>query len=62
MLKVYFLFIILDFDECFIEFGLCGDNVNCNNIDGLYICLCKKGFMGDGIICEGRWEVMIFIK
>lgn len=61
-LKVYFLSTTLDFDECLTEPGPCGDNANCNNTDGSYICSCKKGFTGDGITCEGRRGVIIFIK
>lgn len=26
----------------------------CNNIIGGFICMCKDGYWGDGIICKGK--------
>lgn len=36
-----FFFVILDFDECFVEISLCDKNVDCSNGDGFYSCMCK---------------------
>ncbi|XP_034151205.1 adhesion G protein-coupled receptor E2-like [Esox lucius] len=33
----------IDYDECS-EDGLCGENANCTNTEGSYICTCHKGF------------------
>lgn len=42
---------MLDVDECLREFIVCDKNVNCMNIKGFYSCVCKLGFIGDGVIC-----------
>lgn len=30
----------------------CDVNVTCENIVGVYICICNMGFLGDGKICS----------
>ena len=34
------------------------DNATCNNSDGSHMCMCKAGFSGDGVQCQG----MEFVK
>ena len=36
--------------------GSCDENANCTNSDGSFSCTCKKGFTGDGTVCEGTYE------
>lgn len=48
---IYFIFIFLDIEECFVDFSLCYENVDCFNFKGFYSCLCRIGFIGDGKIC-----------
>lgn len=44
----------IDIDECTTGANSCGKNSNCVNDIGSYYCDCKKGFLGDGEICEGE--------
>ena len=43
----------LDIDECLSELNECQKNTKCLNIVGSYKCVCKDGFEGNGIFCEG---------
>lgn len=46
-------------DECSSpESNECDPNALCINTVGSYVCLCKKGFSGDGRNCTGK--VLIF--
>ena len=47
------IFIILDIDECSADSSPCDDNADCDNTDGSYSCTCKRGFTGNGTVCEG---------
>ena len=49
------LFLYIDVDECSLDLHDCGNNSNCINDAGSYLCECKKGFSGDGKICEGMF-------
>lgn len=53
---------MLDIDECIIGNYDCYVNVICINIIGLYNCICKEGFIGDGCLCLGivlgNWDVL----
>lgn len=35
----------------------CDLNVMCMNIEGLYVCWCKKGYVGSGKNCIGKRSV-----
>ena len=35
----------------------CGDNAECTNSNGSYICACKIGFTGNGKSCEGMSQL-----
>lgn len=56
--KIKFIFVFfclicyLDIDECIEGFYGCYSNGICENIVGLYNCICKIGFFGDGFSCE----------
>lgn len=54
------IFVFVDVDECNVFIFVCNVNVDCKNILGLYSCLCKVGFLGDGKICKGE-EIYKFI-
>ena len=47
------LYCTTDIDECIEETDNCDDNAVCTNTDGSFTCLCKPGFSGDGVQCEG---------
>lgn len=44
----------LDVDECVIGIDKCSVNVLCSNSEGFYSCICKFGYFGDGIDCDGK--------
>lgn len=46
--------LILDIDECFFSFYDCYVDGYCNNIEGLYYCICDNGYMGNGVLCIGK--------
>lgn len=53
-----FKFLCVVIEECKqnvigIELGVCDINVVCINIDGLFECECKDGFIGSGFVCIG---------
>ncbi|KJH50297.1 calcium binding EGF domain protein [Dictyocaulus viviparus] len=41
------------------ELNMCDKNANCNNLMGTYACQCKKGFRGDGYMCEDEDECLM---
>lgn len=43
-----------DIDECSAESSPCDENADCANSDGFYSCTCKRGFTGNGTVCEGN--------
>ena len=45
-----------DVDECAEGTHNCDTNANCTNIPGSFLCICKDGFTGDGISCEGKHD------
>lgn len=57
VLKEYFIFNYEDVDECSIGVNNCDVLlcVICKNIFGSFNCICKFGYIGDGIIgkCKG---------
>jgi len=59
MCDVYF---VLDTDECLQNNGGC--NHICNNTDGSYQCLCRKGYFltEDNRTCEGSLIINIIIR
>ena len=45
---------IADIDECTSsETNECDPNALCTNTEASYVCRCKKGYTGDGRVCEG---------
>lgn len=53
IILVLFLYLFLDIDECVEGIFICDVDVECVNINGLYICFCKFGYYGDEMNCEG---------
>ena len=43
-----------DVDECSAELRPCDENADCANRDGFYSCTCKRGYTGNGTVCEGN--------
>ena len=45
---------LTDIDECSEPSTvMCSSNANCVNTEGSFMCVCKDGFEGNGLICEG---------
>ena len=42
----------LDVDECKNSLHRCNSHADCTNTAGSYLCRCKPGYFGDGLICE----------
>ena len=42
-----------DIDECMENIHECQMKAECINIIGSYVCVCQKGFIGNGLYCEG---------
>ena len=59
-------FILSDVNECTTEDIDCDQNAYCDNTEGNYTCTCLRGYVGNGITCQGlSLEVFcnsIFIK
>lgn len=59
--KVWFHF-FLDIDECESYTDSCHEYATCTNTEGSYSCTCDAGFRGDGISCEGNYEIASFLN
>ena len=46
--------IILDIDECLAMTDDCSEYAKCVNTEGSFECVCKPGFTGDGVTCDGQ--------
>ena len=42
----------LDVDECKGSLHRCNSHADCTNTAGSYLCRCKPGYFGDGLICK----------
>ena len=42
----------LDVDECKNSLHRCNSHADCTNTAGSYLCRCKPGYFGDGLICK----------
>ena len=49
-----------DIDECLLDPSSCDANAFCTNSRGSYSCDCKRGFTGNGTICEGMLSILRF--
>ncbi|KAK6744764.1 hypothetical protein RB195_011467 [Necator americanus] len=50
----------VDINECTEPtLNMCDRNAVCNNLMGTYACQCKKGFRGDGYMCEDEDECLM---
>ena len=47
-------FVLLDIDECQNEtLNNCDDNAECFDTDGSFDCVCREGYSGTGVACQG---------
>lgn len=54
------LFVNVDIDECFSNgMNNCYKNVFCINMEGLYVCCCFSGYIGDGKNCIGKVYLLL---
>lgn len=47
----------VDINECVDGEFPCHENADCTNTDGSYSCMCKEGYAGDGMDCNGECHV-----
>ena len=45
---------LIDIDECLEMTDNCSKNADCMNTVGSFECVCKPGFTGDGVTCDGK--------
>lgn len=45
-----------DVNECTMGTDNCHPNALCTNTRGSFLCQCRAGFEGDGVICTGTWS------
>lgn len=48
-------FFCLDVNECEFFKNNCYLDVECINIEGLFLCWCRFGYKGDGVKCFCKW-------
>ena len=49
--------VVLDLDECETQENECDANAECINTAGSYDCVCKAGYSGNGINCQGKHNI-----
>ena len=54
-------FCLSDTNECNEVPGPCSENAICTNTDGGYSCACNAGFEGNGVLCEGRFPLLVYL-
>lgn len=46
----------LDIDECSSDRSPCDANADCANNNGSFSCKCRRGFIGNGTFCAGKFH------
>lgn len=59
--NLQYTFVEKDIDECIEQTDNCDNNAHCYNTDGGFACICKDGFIGDGVNCEGSIKIIELI-
>ena len=50
----------VDINECGDDPEICGMNANCTNTIGSYMCSCLSGYTGDGTMCTGEGNAVLY--
>ena len=48
----------VDIDECATR--PCDNNGQCNNTPGNFSCTCNTGYTGDGFVCYGTYDIIMY--
>lgn len=48
-------YLLTDIDECERRLDNCDSNAECTNTNGSFFCMCREGFLGDGLSCTGKY-------
>ena len=51
--------ISLDVDECEnVTLNNCDENADCLDTEGSFTCICREGYTGSGVDCQGKcWTI-----
>ena len=53
---------LLDIDECNAGNNNCHPQARCCNIEGSFACICNEGYIGDGVKCCRRSNMISFLS
>ena len=60
MYVTFYLF-FSDIDECLAETD-CSPLADCINLPGTYRCQCQIGYVGNGVMCNGKFSTSIIMS
>ena len=50
-----------DVHECSLGSHNCSTNAHCINTNGSFICRCNLGYTGNGVVCYGTYQLILFL-
>ena len=57
----FFMFPLLDINECDVGTHMCHTHASCSNTAGSFDCFCNQGYVGDGLTCQGNVLFLVSI-